>query len=66
MGCSHYILDPDKEIKMVIRCYDCGEIVNPLNPKEGHEKCYSREYCKDGKYYDALMVDIDIDNTIER
>ena len=67
MGCSHYILEPEKPITIKVTCYDCGKEVNLETPLKGHERCMTKDFMyANGREFEALMVDIEISNTEER
>ena len=61
MGCTHYILDKDKPVKIKVICYDCGKEVNIDRPYDGHEHCSGSHFMDND-----LQVDIEISNTRER
>lgn len=63
MGCSHIILDKKRPVKIEVKCYSCGKIVDLNNPLKGHEKCVGSSLF-DGE--NPLSVDIEFINMRER
>ena len=63
MGCDGWIKDITKPIKIEIRCYRCGNVVDLDNPK-AHERCLEPpdDYLPTG----GLPVDIEIDDYYAR
>lgn len=61
MGCDGYILDMHKPVKVVMRCYDCGKIINQEDPLIGHANC---DVQRNDDW--VLKVILDIDNWEDR
>lgn len=57
MSADAKILEPDNPVTLEIRCYNCSNPVNKLDPIRGHTNCLS----EDGQLY----VNFDTENMEE-